>query len=422
MEPDVLILGAGVAGLSAAEALSDAGVPFLLLEASSHFGGRVRALEEFADFPIELGAEEIHGPDNAVQTLARRCGVKPLRHFTTDDLIRLDGDLHFLDQAENDPDLHRAFEVITGLGNYAGENLSVDEYLNRQHFPRRTRHYLDSRLGVEHGTTLDRLAMRGFLSYERGWEARETNYTLPSPYLGLFQDAIAQAAPSTLLGCPVESISWLEKPSVRCADGRTFSAQAVIVTASVAVLRENGIHFDPELPPAKRASAAAIGMDTGMKIVLKFRQRFWDERMYFLHADGFLPQFWVPGKGKSETSTVLTAFVGGARAEMLGRWKVDPVQFALGELDEIFGARIASRSFEQGLVADWGADPYVRGLYSYPTVDTTDQDRHVLAAALDNKVFFAGEATDTDGHSGTVHGAMATGVRAAWEVLRVLRG
>jgi len=100
----------------------------------------------------------------------------------------------------------------------------------------------------------------------------------------------------------------------------------------------------------------------------------------------------------------------------------DPVEFALEELDELFGSHLARRSFEKGFVADWGADPFVRGLYSYPTVHTTQQDREVLARSLDGKVFFAGEATDTAGHSGTVHGAMGTGWRAAAEVLRSATG
>jgi monoamine oxidase len=99
---------------------------------------------------------------------------------------------------------------------------------------------------------------------------------------------------------------------------------------------------------------------------------------------------------------------------------VDPVRFALEELDEIFGAKIASRSFERGLIADWGADPWIRGLYSYPTVLTTEAAREALARPLGGKIFFAGEATNTLGASGTVHGAMETGWRAANEVRAAL--
>jgi ethanolamine utilization microcompartment shell protein EutL len=88
--------------------------------------------------------------------------METVHHVTMDDVLRLDGKLLSLDQAQADPDVRRAFDVIDGLGEYRGENWSAEEFLIRAHFPRRAKHYLDSRLGVEHGTTLDRLAMRGF--------------------------------------------------------------------------------------------------------------------------------------------------------------------------------------------------------------------------------------------------------------------
>jgi monoamine oxidase len=415
MEPPVVIIGAGAAGLCAADKLRSAGQQAMILEASSSVGGRVRAREGFADFPIELGAEELHGPDNALIRRAAALGIETLRHFTTDDMMRLDGELCFLDQAEKDGDVRRAFGLIDGLGRYDGPNICVQDYLTRAHFPRRAWHYLDSRLGVEHGTTLDRLAVGGFLHYERGWEARETNYTLRQSYLDLFTPLLPGLAIER--NAPVETISWRNEPMVRTRDGREFAARAVIVTVSLLVLREGGIVFDPPLPPEKTRAMNAIGMDRGMKIILKFRQRFWDERMYFLHTDGFLPQYWATGNGKSAENRVLTAFLGGTRAEALAAMGVDPVRFALEELDEIFRPAVASRAFEDGFVADWGADPFVRGLYSYPTCLTTEADREILAAPLEGRIFFAGEATDTAGHSGTVHGAMATGWRAAEEVL-----
>lgn len=419
MELPVVIIGAGVAGLSAAEKLLEAGVEPLILEASGALGGRVRALEGFADFPIELGAEEVHGADNILLRMAGELGIEHLRHFTTDDMLRLDGDLCFLDHAERDADVRRAFDLIEGLGSYSGGNWTAQEHLIRSHFPRRAWHYLDSRLGVEHGTTLDRLAMRGFLHYEKGWEARETNYTLRGCYLGLFEPAVAKLHGKVVLNCPVASIDWRDAPVVRAVDGREWRARAVVVTASLLVLRDGVIAFDPVLPAEKTAATHAIGMDGGMKIILKFRHRFWDERLYFLHTDGFLPQYWAAAKGKSKDH-ILTAFLGGSRAEALARMQVDPVRFALEELDELFGANLASRSFEKGFVADWSADPFVRGLYSYAATTTTEADREALARPLEGKLFFAGEATDTAGHSGTVHGAMATGWRAAREVLGVL--
>jgi monoamine oxidase len=322
-----------------------------------------------------------------------------------------------LDQAEQDADVHRAFEVIAALGGYKGENYTVEEFLRRTHFPRRAWHYLDSRLGVEHGTSLDRLAMRGFVTYERGWEARETNYTLAQPYESLFAPTIAALGENLVLNCPVAAIEWKPAPRVFTEDGRHQDALAVIFTGSVVVLRRGVVRFDPPLPPDKLHAASAIGMDAGMKIILRFKDQFWDDRMYFLHTDGLLPQYWVTGKGKSQRGKVLTAFVGGSRADALLAMGVDPVRFALEELDEVFGAKIASRAFDRGLVADWTANRFIGGLYSFPTTATTEADREGLARPLGNSLFFAGEASDTGGHSGTVHGAIETGRRAAAEVV-----
>jgi monoamine oxidase len=417
MSSQVVIIGAGAAGLCAGNALLEAGIEPVILEASHRVGGRVRTLDGFASVPVELGAEEVHGPDNAVAELARQQDLDLVHHRTIDDMMRLDGMLLGLDQAELDTDVARAFRVVDELGDYRGENWTVEEFLIRSHFPRRAWHYLDSRLGIEHGTSLDRLAMRGFATYQKGWQARETNYSLRTSYLELFEPMIQRLEGRIRLNSPIVGIEWSQKPKVRLQNSEEMEAAAVIVTVPLPILVERAIHFSPQLPPEKVAAVDHIGMDTGMKILLKFRDRFWVERTYFIHTDGFFPQFWTSCKGRTDEDFMLTAFIGGARAELLDRMGVDPVRFALEELDELFGRKTASRTFERGLVADWGAEPYIQGLYSYPTVHTTEASREALARPMDGKIFFAGEATNTFGASGTVHGAMETGWRAVRELL-----
>ncbi len=251
MEKNVIIIGAGVAGLCAADQLLESGFSPLIVEASDRIGGRVRALEGFADVPIELGAEEIHGPDNAVAELAMEQGADPVHHLTTDDIMRLDGELISLDQAERDPDVQRAFKIIDELGDYRGENWTVEEFMRRAHFPRRAWHYLDSRLGVEHGTTLDRLAMRGFATYKKGWEARETNYTLRGRYLSLFDPMIARLQGRVRLNSPVAAIEWSGTPKIRLQNAEELSAAAVVVTVPLPILRDDSSIFHPNCPPKK---------------------------------------------------------------------------------------------------------------------------------------------------------------------------
>jgi monoamine oxidase len=413
----VIIVGAGAAGLAAAERLSAAGCEVTVLEASDRVGGRIRHLEGFADFHVELGAEEVHGLENCLVPLVKAAKAELMRHETIHDYIRYDGKLISLEAARAGEDLREAFEFVDNLSRFAGPAWTVEQCIVAQHLPGHAWHYLDSRLGVEHGTTLDRLGMRGFAGYERNWQLREENYTLRRPYVTLLNPFLDKVRDRIRFGATVARIEWGGPQAVvRLAGGEELRADAVIFTGSIAVLRDAPPEFSPVLPPDKREAINSIGMDGGMKIVLKFARRFWPEDMYFLHSDTFWPQFWTPGKGRGGKAQILTAFVSGTRADFLRQLEVDLVEFALGELDRIFGERVASESFIDAYVADWTTEPFVRGLYSFPLAHTEPRHREALAASLGGKLFFAGEATDLEGHSGTVHGAIESGRRAAAEV------
>jgi len=413
----VIVIGAGAAGLAAGERLVSAGMNVTILEASDRVGGRIRHLEGFADFNIELGAEEIHGLENCLVPLVKQAGAELIRHETVHDYIRYDGKLISLEDARGERDLREAFEFVDTVSRFEGPAWTVEQCIVARHLPGHAWHYLDSRLGVEHGTTLDRLGMRGFAGYERNWQLREENYTVREPYVKLLDPLLDKVRDRIRFGATVARIEWGgQQVVVRLAGGEDLRADAAIFTGSVAVLRDAPPEFSPALPADKREAITNIGMDGGMKIVLKFQHRFWPEDMYFLHSDTFWPQFWTPGNGRDATTHILTAFVSGTRADFLRQLEVDLVEFALGELDRIFGGRIASELFEDAYVADWTTEPFVRGLYSFPLAHTEPRHREALAAPLGGKLFFAGEATDLEGHSGTVHGAIESGRRAAQEV------
>ena len=415
----VIVIGAGAAGLAAAERLVEAGCEVTILEASDRVGGRIRHLEGFADFNVELGAEEIHGLENCLVPLVEATGAQLIRHETVHDYIRYDGKLISLEAARAGEDLREAFEFVDTVSRFEGPTWTVEQCIVARHLPGHAWHYLDSRLGVEHGTTLDRLGMRGFAGYERNWQLREENYTVRQPYVRLLDPLLEKVRDRVRFGATVARIEWGgPQVVVRLAGGEELRADAAVYTGSVAVLRDAPPEFSPALPAEKREAVHNIGMDGGMKIVMKFHHRFWPEDMYFLHSDTFWPQFWTPGNGRGGKAQILTAFVSGTRADFLRQLEVDLVEFALGELDRIFGGRVASENFEEAYVADWTTEPFVRGLYSFPLAQTEPRHREALAAPLGGKLFFAGEATDLEGHSGTVHGAIESGRRAAEEVAK----
>jgi len=183
-------------------------------------------------------------------------------------------------------------------------------------------------------------------------------------YVRLLEPLLAGLRERIRPGATVARIEWGGPNAVvRLAGGDELRANAVICTGSVAVLHEGGLEFAPSLPPEKREAIGAFGIYDGLKTLLQFRWRFWPEEMDFLHSDTFLPQFWTPRNGRGGQAHVLTSFVSGTRADFL-----------------------------RGLGVD-------------------------LSAPLGQRLLFAGEATDFDGYSRTAHGAIATGRRAAREVL-----
>ena len=148
-------------------------------------------------------------------------------------------------------------------------------------------------------------------------------------------------------------------------------------------------------------------MEPGMKIFLKFSKRFFDEALI---GGTLCPSYLDPGYGKAGTEIVFAGFVMGDKAKHLSDLGDKAIPAILAELDTIYDSQ-ASTNFVDGFVQDWGKEPHIEGAYSYSTVGMKKSDRSKAAEPIDDKLFFAGEAMNTNGHFQTVHGAMETGQR-----------
>jgi monoamine oxidase len=400
----VLIIGAGAAGLYAAYVLKQLGIDCTILEASDRIGGRMGKLEGFADFHIDLGAEWLHGRNSIMSDLATRMGER-----TFED----DGDVFFWFNGAITDTLPE--DIVAA---YEADDLPDVSYRTLAE----QRGWLPAYAGIVEGLAGDQGAAAHALSAQWSvqematWSAGDTDHRFKRTYFDLLHDGIAVHVQDRVrLNTPVERIRWSTNGvEVRDTQGGVHAADKCIITAPITVLRAGDISFEPALPAEKTSAFTKLGMGPGMKVFLKFTQRFYRP---FLWGGTVCAAYQDNGYGKDGSTPVLMAFPMGDQAAALHALGSDEalVQALLAELDIVYNGQ-ASASFVAAHVQNWTAMPYIRGAYSYSTVGMGNA-REVAARPVENTLFFAGEAMNTNGHFQTVHGAVETGYRAVNELL-----
>ena len=279
-------------------------------------------------------------------------------------------------------------------------------------------------LGNRYGTDNVRLSLRGYGQEQVLRTADEEVYRLKdSTLLSVLEEKFAAVLDKVLQNKQVKKIDYSgEQVIVTDQVGQLYEADRVVLTVPLKILQDGDITFLPALPSTKQDALQKIGVGTGLKFHLKFSNAFWedivDSDLGAIIGYNQLPDIQVSSRGRG-SDAVLSALVMGQRAEQLASLGNDAVSVVLSDLDNIFAVgNIATQSWVQGAahITNWGNEPFIRGAYSYPVVGGGLVFRKELAAPVADKLFFAGEATHTDGHSGTVHGAIETGARAAEEL------
>lgn len=428
----VLIIGAGSAGLYAARQLADQGISVTILEASSQHGGRVRPLDGFADFHVEAGAEFVHGKGNTT-------GDPPSFLWSSindynSDLLQEYGAYKEIYDVSGVPklsppywdmQLEQCWQFYLDMYTYSGPDVLMSDYLFDTYGIDESHpywHFYEAWIGAEFGTSIKRIGMNSIAISELLWKTGSKDFLLDTGYRDLLD---------TLFFGPVLSDIQYNKVvtgidtggdqvSVQCEDGSVFTADKVIVTVPLTILKQNSITFEPPLPALKTSAIEIIGMDAGMKIFLKFSENFWGDDVQDITIDGYSTFIWAPGMGKTgATDHVLVCFVMGERAEYLSSLDAGAIDVVMSELDSLFDGA-ASPLLLDHFIQDWATEPFIGGAYSYPSPGTymseSESARIDLAAPVDCKLFFAGEATSLQ-HPATVHGALESGARVAEEVL-----
>ena len=402
VQVDVLVVGAGAAGLAAAAELTRAGRSVLIVEARDRIGGRcyTRRLPGIAA-PVELGAEFIHGRPEATMALLRRANVTAV-DSTRKQLIAFDGKLQSVNIfAHAQRVARRAPE---------GRDLSFRAFLARQRLPKLARTLATMMVQGFDAADPARASAREIVE-EWGGGGLEVSQPRPQGGYGPLLEVLAAEA-TIQLRTEVRAIRW-KRGSVEVRGtfrGEPWSAWAprAILTLPIGVLGS--------LVREKRGALAKLESGPVIRVALAFRQAFWEKDhpgVAFFHSpDAPFPTFWTP---LPMHAPLLTCWAGGPKAaRMTGSSEKNLLKSALASVRSVIGLPEEPRA---ALIHDWQADPFARGGYSYVRVGGTGA-RQELAAPLEDTLFFAGEATDTE-QSGTVGGALASGQRAAQELLSV---
>jgi lysine-specific histone demethylase 1B len=442
---DVVIVGAGAAGLYAAKTLDDLGYSVLILEATNRHGGRVYS-DTLGDVGIERGAEELYGSTNnfVFNDVKAEYGAGAQTKIFQDMLIVMGADgmgggstcWSETGNCDSDADIVDYWDFYYDTGNY--DNHPTDELVSdvldtTWGVPSTSRGYHLYEAGSpagEYGTTVERLGVRSLSREWNSFSLTDTVYGLePTGYLDALNTLyFDQVTPYVTYNSPVTVVDASGiKPVAIDANGVHHYADAIIVTVSVGVLKAEIIDFIPDLPASKLNAISTIGMGKGMKIALRFSSQIWDSKLMNVLTDGPAGNCWSVSKYKtSATNHVLMCFLMGRNAETMEALADDTARInrALTDLDAAFGGA-ASTAFVEGVVMNWTAEPYVLGSYSYPAPGTRPVSgstmREVLAQPVGSTLYFAGEATHNTAAS-TVPGALQSGERAGGEVDTSLGG
>ncbi|MCC5946373.1 MAG: FAD-dependent oxidoreductase [Bernardetiaceae bacterium] len=416
MQGNVIVIGAGAAGIYAAYLLKNQGFEVQILEASERWGGRIFSYDGFDTRSIELGAEFVHGKRTIFHQMAIDKGIAILKNLGKD-YYWYKNEIIKSKKLEHNPDFINYWEFHDYHYNYRGEEIGVADYLHSFDIPADMWHIYED-FAAEYGTSLSRLGMQSLAIESNRWDAGEENYRLQNTtFSALLSDLHSRIADCIVYGADVRHISHTASGvQVVSKDCKMYVADRVVISVPLTILKSGIINFEPTLGERKQVAIRQIGMDkAGIKAFFKFDKPFWKRKMGFLIGAQIANEYWVSHYDPELQSNILCAFIMGEKAERLAKLgKKAGIEQLIAELDSMFDGE-PSRRLTDFYWKDWGQDPFIQGAYSYPSPHSAKL-RKALARPIENKIFFAGEATNFNGHFATVHGALETAERVTEEI------
>ncbi|WP_303708766.1 MULTISPECIES: NAD(P)/FAD-dependent oxidoreductase [Microbacterium] len=424
---DTVIVGAGVAGLTAARLLQDAGRTVVVLEARDRIGGRVHT--DRTDGIVDLGASWIHGVDGSpVAAAAEAFGMRTVeftvggfqvdsrpiayhgpdgRPLSAEETRAFAADVHAVDAVLPD--------IIATSRPTASYRDVTDEALSRQGWSaertQRVREYLEHRAEEQYGAWIEDLAAHGL--DDDVIEGDEVVF--PDGYVVL-PERLAEGLDIRLEHL-VTRVDWSDDGVwVRTSHG-DFSGDTTVITVPVGVLQAGTMEIVPPLPPVNAEALGRLRMNAFEKVFLRFPTRFWEDGVYALRQQGPEARWWHSWYDLTalHDEPLLLTFAAGPAAAATRDWSDAEVQASImAQLRRLYGDGIPDPIGMRRTA--WQDDPFAHGSYAYMTVGSTTADHDDLATPVGGVLHLAGEATWTDDPA-TVPAALFSGHRAAERIL-----
>ncbi len=417
---DVIIIGAGAAGLAAGCKLHDAGKDVLIIESRDRIGGRIHTTYDFDDNnPTELGAEFIHGENAVTHELVKQAGLHVIPVDRYGKLRWAQYSRPAVPVAQLPPQLRA---TIAGLFMHYQAlpkdaplpDISLAQYLRQKGWDEEALKVADILLAQTCCAALENLSCADLIREMRIDHAGKQEFRIKEGY-GELLKWYSRDLPIQL-NTAVRDVIWGDEGVSIVTTREDYRAHRCIITVPVSILARGTIRFNPPLSSEKQQAIGAFRTEAATKLIYRFREPFWDDELTFMCHTGLAARWWTPGYGR-DGAAVIACFATAEKAQILDEQDENrALTWGLTELNWLLGTgeRDLRKLAIDSRRVSWAFDAYARGGYAHLPPGQAAA-RPALAKPEEDILFFAGEATAHDSNPQTVHGAIESGWRAARE-------